>query len=261
MNTKWTPAEQAYLRANYAHVCSKEIASYLQRSVGSIYNQAAKLGLKKSIAFLNTPNSGRHNLIAAGKAHRFKKGHNPWNAGRTGVRVCPQTEFKKGDLPHNTLFDGAITIREARSIKTGVVTKYKYIRIAKSKWELLHRYAWKQAYGPIPKGHIITFKDGDTMNCAITNLACISKAENAMRNRNAAKATATRKLMMEEGDWDNGSKSLSDRYVAGLIAEGDHALRNLIEVKHPDLIRIKRKQLLLNRTIKQYAKKQNDRCT
>lgn len=35
---------------------------------------------------------------------------------------------------------------------------------------LLHRHVWTQANGPIPPGHIITFRDKDQMNCDLTNL-------------------------------------------------------------------------------------------
>lgn len=40
-----------------------------------------------------------------------------------------------------------------------------------------HRYVWEQEHGEIPKGHNISFKDGDISNCDIDNLECISNAE------------------------------------------------------------------------------------
>lgn len=253
MKKAWTISENEILINEYPDKLCQTIANKLNRSVGSVYNQANVLGLRKSEEFYISEASGRKNLIEAGKKSRFKKGSNPWNAGRTGVRVSPHSEFKKGNQPANTLHDGAITIRTDRD-KNGRVFKYKYIRVAKGKWELYHRYVWKLLFGSIPLGNVIIFKDGDSMNCAIDNLECITKAENARRNRSTAKATITRNLMIEEGDFDNGSKSLSDTYVAGIIAEGDIKLREIIKEKHPDLIILKRAQLQLNRKINGYEK-------
>ena len=116
---------------------------------------------------------------------RFLPGHKPWNKNLKGLDIGgKETRFKKGNLPHNTKHDGAISIRT--DSKSGI--PYKYIRIAKAKWVLLHRYVWEQYNGQIPKGYIIRFKDGDTLNCAISNLECISRRENMKRNTNYQKS-------------------------------------------------------------------------
>ena len=120
--------------------------------------------------------------IRNGNNTQFKKGQEVWNKGKS-FRMSPATEFKKGQLPHNTKFDGAISIRID---KTG--RPYKYIRIEKSKWVLLHRENYKAAFGEIPEGMLITFKDGDSLNCNPENLTLISKRENALRNVNRQKA-------------------------------------------------------------------------
>ena len=36
-----------------------------------------------------------------------------------------------------------------------------------------HRYVWEQHYGPIPKGKVIIFYDGDQSNCDINNLKLV----------------------------------------------------------------------------------------
>ena len=45
-----------------------------------------------------------------------------------------------------------------------------------------HRYIWEKAFGPIPKGHCVQFKDGDTTNCILDNLYLISRAKQVRRN-------------------------------------------------------------------------------
>lgn len=122
---------------------------------------------------------------------RFCKGNIPHNKGKRrdewmtdkGKEKHNKTLFKKGGLPPNTEFDGAIKLRNY-----GGKDKYYFIRLKKSKWVLYHRYLWEQTNGEIPKGMLIVFKDRDSTNCTIENLECISMKENLIRNRNRKKA-------------------------------------------------------------------------
>jgi hypothetical protein len=59
---------------------------------------------------------------------------------------------------------------------------YVYIRIAKGKYVLKHRLVWEQHNGPIPKGHIIIFKDRNKLNLNIDNLQMVTLRENMLRN-------------------------------------------------------------------------------
>jgi len=185
---------------------------------------------------------------------RFAKGLNPWNAGRTDIRVSPKSEFKKGHLPANTLFDGAISIR--KDTKTG--RKYKYIRIALGKWELLQRKVWKDANGDIPKGYVVVLKDGDTINCELENLELISMADNARRNNKLSqwKKTYVFKEKIELGQDPTGVKTLSDSYVAGMLAQGSkqHAETKKMMLENPEIISLKRQQLQLNRALNKKRK-------
>ena len=87
------------------------------------------------------------------------------------------SQFKKGRRNFNELEDGAITIREDKSKRP-----YKFIRIAKAKWKSYQVHVWEQAHGPIPPGHVIIFKNYDTLNCELSNLEMITKSENMLRN-------------------------------------------------------------------------------
>lgn len=46
------------------------------------------------------------------------------------------------------------------------------------------RYVWEQAYGKIPSGHILVHLDGDSMNCQLSNLICISSKFRAFFRHN-----------------------------------------------------------------------------
>ena len=63
-----------------------------------------------------------------------------------------------------------------------MIITYKFIRVSEGKWEFYHRYKWVQVHGPIQSGYNVVFKDGNTLNCDISNLECISNAELALRN-------------------------------------------------------------------------------
>ena len=170
----------------YADEDTKALAKELGISINQVYRIADKLKLKKSKEYLdNWELSGRGKILEHGKAFRFKKGHKSWNKDKSVfdymspesyAKLVP-TQFKKGGLPPNTKHDGAITLRHDKTGK-----KYLYIRIAKAKWVLYHQKIYQDVYGPIPKTHIIVFKDRNPLNVSLDNLECISKAENMLRN-------------------------------------------------------------------------------
>lgn len=90
----------------------------------------------------------------ASKLTQFKEGNS------YGMNTKPnRTSFRKGMTPYNKLGDYSETVRD------GVVM----IKIG-GKWRYKHRYIWEQAYGEIPKGKAILFKDNDKSNVEIDNL-------------------------------------------------------------------------------------------
>lgn len=170
---------------------------------------------------------------------RFKKGIRPHNKGKKSPGVSygrmKETQFKKGQLPSNTLKDLAVTIRYDHP-KTRSGRAYKWIRISKGKWIHYHRYLWEKANGPVPPKHMVAFRDGDSLNCRLSNLKMITMAENARRNYDPAKA-------------QRAAKDLTDNYIAGRIAAGDKHLKKALILEGQDLIKLKRSQLLLKRAI------------
>jgi len=68
-----------------------------------------------------------------------------------------------------------------------ILIKGEYIqRIYTGKgWVLYHRHVWEQANGPIPDNYCIRFKDGDKMNCNISNLELSFLADHIDRSKRA----------------------------------------------------------------------------
>jgi hypothetical protein len=171
----FTPKEDRFLKANYTLIPAKRMAKMLGRAEGTARQRMVLLGLKVP-----------PEVIAKFKAESyFPKGHESFNKGkkqkeymsRSAIARTKATQFKKGGEPSNTKYNGCIVIRNDKSGR-----KYRMIRIAKARWEMLHAYLWKKAGNKIPKGHIVVFKDKDTMNCKLSNLECISRRENMLRN-------------------------------------------------------------------------------
>jgi hypothetical protein len=50
-------------------------------------------------------------------------------------------------------------------------------------WKLKHRVIWEKEHGPIPKGHVIIFADGNRSNCNLNNLLLVSRAELSVINQ------------------------------------------------------------------------------
>lgn len=176
MNGKpYTKQEEAKLRELYPNTSSHQIADILNKDVKSIYAKATKLGLKKSIEYMQTTSSGR---ISKGErisiTTEFKKGSIPSNKGTKGIMKANRTSFVKGQIPANH-----------KPIGSERITKDGYIEIKISepnKWALKHRVIWQKYNGQIPKGYIVVFNDNDKLNVFIDNLRLITLKENMQRN-------------------------------------------------------------------------------
>jgi hypothetical protein len=157
----WTPEEVDWLR-QHLHLTKKAIAAHIGCTPDSV-----KSALRK------------HSLKLEGTG-RFAPGSVPYYKGKklpSDVKAkVAHTWFKKGNLPHNTKHDGHVSVRV-----DGDGRRYYWIRLAKNKHQHLHRYLWEQAYGAVPDGHVITFKDGKQENCVLENLECITEAERLAR--------------------------------------------------------------------------------
>ena len=178
MKYQFTAAEVEYLKANYPHRLTEDIAKEMNRTYYSVNYKAHKLGLRKTNAFFQSNWSGRINS-ATGSTTRFKKGSTPWNKGLSYIPVgCDKSWFQAGHKPWQTKQDGSITER----VDAGRV--YKYIRISECNWIPLHVKIWMDANGPVPEGYIVVFKNATLPDRErLDNLEMITRQENMERNR------------------------------------------------------------------------------
>lgn len=179
--TVWTIEMVLLLQEKYPTTLSQDLADQMNIKLSSVHNKAYVLKLKKDpiwfksimkeISQAKGPNSGQ-----------FKKGIIPFNKGKKmpdHVREkAKATMFKTGIVPHNTRQIGEFSDRPDKSGAT-----YRYIKVAHADWRLYHRAIWEERHGKIPKGYRIHFKDGNTLNCSIENLECLTDQEAMDRNR------------------------------------------------------------------------------
>lgn len=83
------------------------------------------------------------------------------------------------------IFANRLGLMKERYADTGVervwADGYTFRKLPGRGWVPLHILAWEQTCGPVPAGHIVTFRDGNRANVEIENLECISRAEQLAR--------------------------------------------------------------------------------
>lgn len=115
------------------------------------------------------------------KNHKIKTGRTGWwNEGdrrkdafvpQKGQRMSPKSEFKKGNIPHNTVPVGTEVIRRDGYIQVKFTEDRKPARY---NWKLKHLLVWEKANGPVPPGGRIVFINGNRQDCSLVNLRLVS---------------------------------------------------------------------------------------
>lgn len=172
------PKTDKFLQENYLTMPVRIIEKNIGRSRTFILTRMRQLGLV-------IPKEIIEQRI---RECRIQPGAVPVNKGKKqsefmspeGIKRTLATRFKKGQRIHNEGKNGDIRVRHNH--KNRGDKPYKWIRIRKGKWEMLHVNLWKENHGRIPNGMIVVFKDGDTMNCKLENLELITREENMKRN-------------------------------------------------------------------------------
>lgn len=105
---------------------------------------------------------------------KFEKGQVPWNKGMTGLYTGKKnvTSYQSG-VAHPRYKPVGTERRDRDGIK---------IKTLSGRWVLKSRYIWEQHNGPIPKGHVVLFGDGNDDNHDIDNLILVSRAELMVMN-------------------------------------------------------------------------------
>lgn len=220
---RWSKEDIQYLLDNYRTKGDKELATDLNKfgrtfriingvkvyrifSKKHINKKMNLLGIKRSVeehAFIRKRN------IRTGLTYAWSEKDNMYTQGRRSI------------APEGTIRIWKHYGRMLKHIKKD------------GKFRHYHRYLWEQANGKVPKGYNVVFKDGNTMNCVLENLECITDREIQLRN--------------------SGTINLADRFVAFCLLgqKSTKEQRNNVIESYPELIEVKRQQMILTRKIKE----------
>lgn len=152
----WTPEEDALLRELAPGRTIYEISEELRKH--GIYRKPAQVRYRKM--YLG---------ITSGQGSRT-------------TEKSRATQFKSGNLPHNTK-----PIGYERLSRDGYIEVKVKMRPSNPKcndnFVPKHKLVWEAANGPVPEGCIVVFKDGNKQNVSLENLACITRGQNAVMNQ------------------------------------------------------------------------------
>jgi hypothetical protein len=184
----WTMAEETILSARYPNEPTAALARELQRPVGSVYQHALKIGLKKSAEYMAGPHACRlRRGDNVGARYRFKPGQAPHNKGKEHPagrsKECAAHHFRKGMDPRGWAANIYQPIGAERISKDGYLErKVNDDQPAQRRWRLVHLLTWEAAHGPVPKGHAVVFINGDKRDIRLENLECITRQALMARN-------------------------------------------------------------------------------
>ena len=169
---KYTEEEHKFLKSFIpGHTYKEIVAEYNKRFEEPITESRVKAYMA-------------NHKINNGLTGRFRKGNIPYNKGKHTPTVgrTAETQYKKGNLPHNTKPIGYERITKDGYIEVKIKMRPSYPSNGDN-FKAKHHIVWEEAHGPIPEGYIVTFLDQNKQNCALENLALISRAEHLQMTR------------------------------------------------------------------------------
>jgi len=185
LNTKYTDEQLDFMREIIPGRCESKIIAAFKERFDIKINKGIVGNLKRKL--------GVHSGTIGGQ---FEKGRPPENKGKKwaefmseeGMAASRKTQFKKGQMPHNSTEigtrrinkDGHVEIRMPHPVRSWKRNEKVYSR---NYYEYEHRVVWEKHNGLIPKGHMVRHIDGNPANNAIENLVLVSMSENAVINR------------------------------------------------------------------------------
>ena len=166
-----------FVREHAVGTFNNDLAAMVNAKFGTHFTIVAIAELKNRLGVKSFIDCHFNKGIRHSPATEFKKGNVPINKGTKGMfpNAGGATRFKKGHRPANWKPVGSERCN---------VYGYWEVKVAEPrKWKQKHVLLWEQEHGPVPKGHIVIFLDGDKNNLTLENLAMISRAVHARRNQ------------------------------------------------------------------------------
>jgi len=176
MARKWSDEEIEFVREHAMQMPCAELVKLVNERFGKNYS-LEQLYRVKARCRIKSLNIGCYRKgIRNSPETEFKKGHVPHNKGTHPPTVgrMAETQFKPGNMPHNHKPVGSERICYGKI----------QIKIAEPKsWEWLATLIWQSVHKKaLPEGCIIRFANEDITDYSPENLVAITKAQNAVLN-------------------------------------------------------------------------------
>lgn len=176
MARKWSDEEIEFVREHAMQMPCAELVKLVNERFGKNYS-LEQLYRVKARCRIKSLNIGCYRKgIRNSPETEFKKGHVPHNKGTHPPTVgrMAETQFKQGQMPHNHKPVGSERICYGKI----------QIKIAEPKsWEWLATLIWQSVHKKaLPEGCIIRFANEDITDYSPENLVAITKAQNAVLN-------------------------------------------------------------------------------
>jgi hypothetical protein len=164
----YTPAEMEWLAANQTLPISEYHSQFVER-FGREVTPGALHGLRKRYGW------------KTGRTGHFEKGHESHNKGKTcapgtGGRHpnAQRTQFKSGQLPHNTKFLGHERVSKDGYVEISIDEENPHTGYER-RYVLKHLHLWEKLNGPVPEGQCLKCLDGDRLNTDPSNWLLIPR--------------------------------------------------------------------------------------
>lgn len=160
---QWTEEEYAYLKEVVPGHTRIEILALMNERFDNQFTLGQVVGAMKRRKLKN------------GFSGRFEKGYTSTLKGTKGVLKAHSGSFQKGKSPINR-----------RPVGSERFNTYGYceIKVAEPNvWRHKHRVIWEQHHGPLPKGHMVIFANGDRTDISIENLILVDRKTLITMNR------------------------------------------------------------------------------
>lgn len=167
----YTPKEATFIKRHVAGRSRIELTNLFNKQ-----RFGPPITLSQMITFI------KYHHLKNGRDTRFKPGQVPHTKGK---KLWYSTNgFKPGNKPWNYMPVGS----------ERVVNGYVQVKVSDKKrkpwkrWKFKHIILWENANGKVPKGHMVTFADGNKLNLSLDNLRLISMKENAVMNKHGLRS-------------------------------------------------------------------------
>lgn len=166
----WSPDQLSWIEANKALPRREAHAKFCEA-----FKTSVSFGAYSGLCKRKEWKTGRDGRLQPGGVSWNKGKKMPYNAN------AAKTQFKKGQLPHNTKFLGHERISKDGYTEISVKEKNPHTGYER-RYVLKHRWLWEQKNGKVPKDHVLKCLDGDKQNTDPSNWEAVPLAVNALLN-------------------------------------------------------------------------------